>query len=122
LAAQLVKDIPPENLDNELLNNNISEGRLEFRALELCMRENPEHTLGYFYGITQLRALAGDLGLVSVRRLSEQELIDILVWRLGFSSPPKLRGLRYYQDELSRSSQEIHAALLIGRSFRDMAH
>lgn len=79
LTEVLIKKIPEEDLDIELNKEEIKDGTLKMRVLELCLRKNPNDILSEFFGFPALRRIARDFSFVLVDKVSDRnKLIDLI--------------------------------------------
>lgn len=80
----------------------------KLRVLERCIKEKPNDILDEMFGIIDLWRIGQGIGLVSPERIKDKrELIDIILLRLGFSLPPKIDGLSYFENLLSKSRIQL---------------
>jgi hypothetical protein len=111
LATLLINHIPNRDLESVLTDNKLDKGPFPFRVMELCLISDPIKILNDLFGLTQLRSVAKELGLVRVDKDSDKsKLINVVLWRLGFLLPPELVGIQWYLknlDEYARQMREV---------------
>jgi len=104
LAKLIKKEFKPEDIEPELEKYH---GDYDLRILEWCIKENPEKIMRLF-GVPKLRAIAKEFGLPAASMIkNEEELIRIILLKLGFSLPPIIVGIKDYQDLLSECSSRL---------------
>ena len=104
LAKLIKKEFKPEDIEPELEKYH---GDYDLRILEWCIKENPEKIMRLF-GVPKLRAIAKEFGLPAASMIkNEEELIRIILLKLGFSLPPIIVGIKDYQDFLSECSSRL---------------
>jgi len=91
-------------LDSELKSEGLTKGSIELRTREKCLKRNPRDIVETFFGTgPNLIKLAGRIGLVSLKRIRDKEdLLQVILLRLGFTFPPRLDGLLSYSNEIKR--------------------
>lgn len=100
LAALLQREFA--DADKKYLEPELEpyKGSYPLRVLEYCIRENPEKILRIF-GKGKLRKIAEELGVSAARKImNEEELIRLIILRLGFDLPPILLGLIEFNQTL----------------------
>ncbi len=103
LVNILLKKIPNEELDKELIKDGYASGPLYDRVYGLCLIEKPEQILDREFGKTDLKLLSKSLGLVNFDDISDKNaLIQYVMLKLGFTLPQKPRGISHYLTELEQ--------------------
>jgi hypothetical protein len=100
-------------LDSELRSEGLARGSVELRVREKCLKKNPREIIETFFGTgPNLIKLARRIGLVSLRRIRDKEdLLRVILLKLGFTFPPKLDGLLSYSNELKRHRAQLEAGV-----------
>lgn len=112
LAKLLIKEIPEKDLDIELNKEEIRDGTLKMRVLELCLRKNPSIILSDLFGFPALRRIARNFSFISVDNISDRKkLIDLILLKLGFKIPPILIGINQYQEKLLDYRAQIQTSI-----------
>lgn len=98
-------------LDAELRSEGITEGPLELRVREKCLKKTPREIIEIFFGLgPSLIKLAEELGLVALDRTRDKEdLLRVILLRLGFTFPPKLEGISSYSSDLRRCRRQLES-------------
>jgi hypothetical protein len=98
-------------LDSELKSEGLMIGSLELRVREKCLKKNPKEIIETFFGTgPNLIKLARRIDLVSLRRIHDkEELLQVILLKLGFIFPPRLDGLVSYMNELNRCRGQLEA-------------
>lgn len=112
LAKILLKTIP--EIGHEVSKEGLNEGSLPLRVMAYCLLNEPNTILDNLYGLPQLRSLSQELGLVRTDEArAKSELIDVLILRLGFVSPPELIGLKSYRELLEKHDRSLRGVNLL---------
>jgi hypothetical protein len=97
LADLVERKSDPKYLEPELEQYH---GSYSLRVLGYCVRETPEKILKNF-GIINLRKIAEELGIrAALKVVNEDELIQLIILKLGFNLPPILVGLGEFNQVL----------------------
>ncbi len=98
LAELIKKEFKQEDIEPDLEKYH---GNYDLRILEYCIRENPEEISDKCFALPKLRAIAKKLGIPAASRVkNKEEIIRLILLRLGFSVPPIITGLKDYQNFL----------------------
>jgi len=90
LADILISSVSEEDLRREL---KLGAGKLRVQIIGECLRKNPDAIVSKFFAMPDLRKVARKIGLVATDSiLDNQELIEIMLLRLGFEVPRPPRG------------------------------
>ena len=107
LAEIVQKEFEQKYLEPDLESYH---GTYPLRVLGYCIRESPETILRKF-GVLRLRKTAEELGITAALKLKdEEELMRLVILKLGFNSPPILSGL----FDFNRILDECNLRLLKG--------
>lgn len=99
LACLVEKEFDPKYLEPDLESYH---GSYSLRILEYCIREDPDNILRKF-GIVTLRKIAEKLGIVAALKVKdEEELVRLIILKLGFNLPPILIGLAEFNEILNK--------------------
>jgi len=113
LADLLMKEFSEAELDSELSREGCVSGSFEMRVLEKCVKENPSKILSDLFGFPMLKRIARNLGLIAVDKIKDRsELINIILLKLGFETPPRLVGISAYQETLENYKRQLESAEL----------
>lgn len=94
LSNLLQKEFEQEYLKPELEDYN---GEYPHNLLAYCVKENPEKILNKLFGMPQLRNLAEKHEIFAAKTIkNNDELIKLILLKLGFRIPPKNVGISYY--------------------------
>ena len=105
LADLLISSVSEEDLRREL---KLGAGDLRMQLISECLSQNPDAILNKFYGMPGLRKVAREIGLVAIDSISEkQQLVEIMLLRLGFKVPRSPRGLISLLKTLESSLRTI---------------
>jgi len=98
-------------LDSELKSEGLARGSVELRVREKCLRRNPREIMETFFGTgPNLIKLAERIGLVSLKRIRDKEdLLQVILLKLGFTFPPRLDGLLSYSNELKKHRTQLES-------------
>jgi hypothetical protein len=104
LARLVEKECDPKYLEPDLKSYH---GSYSLRVLEYCIREDPDTILRKF-GIVSLRKIAEELGIeAAVTVKDEEELVRLIILKLGFKLPPILIGLAEFNQILEKCSSKL---------------
>jgi hypothetical protein len=82
-------------------------GSYPLKVLEYCIIENPEIVLKKM-GLYPLKSIAEELGIKAALKVKdEEELIRLVILKLGFNLPPILSGLGDFNSVLKDSTRRI---------------
>lgn len=94
LSNLLQKEFKQEYLRPELEDYN---GEYPHNLLAYCVKENPEKILNKLFGMPQLRNLAENQEIFAAKTIkNNDELIKLILLKLGFRIPPRNVGISYY--------------------------
>lgn len=80
----------------------------KLRSLERCIKEKPDEILNDLFGIIDLWRIGKNMGLVNLNKMEKkQEVIKLILLKLGFNLPPELRGLITYEKFLDESMTKL---------------
>lgn len=104
LAELVEKEFDQKYLEPDLESYH---GSYPMRVLEYCITENPEKILRKF-GVVCLRKKAEELGIRAALKVrDEEDLLRLVILKLGFNLPPILSGLVDFNDVLEKSIQRL---------------
>ena len=104
LAELVEKEFDQKYLEPDLESYH---GSYPLRVLEYCITENPEKILRKF-GVVRLRKIAEELGIRAALKVRhEEELLRLVILKLGFNLPPILSGLVDFNVVLEKSIQRL---------------
>lgn len=104
LAEILQKEFERKYLEPDLESYH---GAYPLRVLEYCIRESPETILRKF-GVLRLRKIAEELGISAALKIKdEEELMRLIILKLGFILPPILSGLVNFNRILEESNSRL---------------
>lgn len=104
LSELLQKEFDQRYLEPDLESYH---GSYLLRVLEYCIRENPANILRKF-GVVRLRKIAEDLGISAALKIKEEEeLIRLIILKLGFNLPPILSGLVDFNHILDNCASRL---------------
>ena len=103
----------PDFLDAELRSEGSTEGSLELRVREICLKKTPEEIITIFFGLgPNLIRLAKEIGLVSLAEIRNKEsLLQAIILKLGFTYPPTLEGISTYSSNLRRLRGQLQRGI-----------
>ncbi len=105
LSDLLQKEFDKSDLEAELKDY---QGEYPLNILAYCIKENPESILERLFGIPQLRNLAEKQGIPAAKTIkNKDELIKLILLKLGFRIPPKIVGLSDYRKFLSENFANV---------------
>ena len=122
--ALIPEDEPINNLVN-LVRKHYGEENLrpELRAysgdfptklLEYCIMESPEAILRRLFGLPALRRIAKELGFVSDKIESTNEVVALILLGLGFEVPPTLTGATTYLNSIQKCKRDLSESRDVG--------
>jgi hypothetical protein len=104
LANLVEKEFDQKYLEPDLEQYH---GSYPLKVLEYCIIENPENIVRKF-GVIRLRKIAEELGIRAALKVrDEEELLRLVILKLGFNLPPILCGLMDFNVVLEKSIQRL---------------
>jgi hypothetical protein len=94
LSELIQKKVKKENLEPEL---EPYQGNYPMNLLAYCVKVDPKEILDHLTSIPDLRNIANELGIPAAQMIkSKDELIKLILLRLGFNIPPEIVGISQY--------------------------
>ena len=106
LCQMILREIDDTSL-GQALGSKYRATSLELRVLDKCVRENPDDVLRELFGRPQLLRIGRGLGLVKISDLNNEELVKIILLRLGFTLPPRVKGLGSLIREINDGRKKL---------------
>jgi len=118
LSELIQKKVRKENLEPEL---EPYQGDYPVNLLAYCVREDPKKILDHLTGIPDLRNIAKELGIPAAQMIkSKDELIKLILLRLGFNIPPEIVGISQYRKLLDDYYSDIDNNKPVKEIMRDV--
>ncbi|MCK4811204.1 MAG: hypothetical protein KAS74_02925 [Methanosarcinales archaeon] len=118
LSELIQKKVKKENLEPEL---EPYQGDYPINLLAYCVRVDPKEILGHLTGIPNLRNIAKQLGIPAAQTIkNKDELIKLILLRLGFNIPPDLVGISQYRELLADYLSDIDKNKPVKEIMRDV--
>jgi hypothetical protein len=119
LSELLQKRFKKEDLEPELKHY---QGDYPMNLLAYCVKENPKGILDRLIGgIPDLRNIAKRLGIPGAKIIeNKDELIKLILLRLGFNIPPNIVGLSQYRKLLDECLSDINKDKPVKEIMRDV--
>ncbi len=98
-----------DSLDAALKTEGMSEGQVDFKVREICLRKKPDEIIKMFFGVgPNLIEVARQIDLVSLNRIRDKEiLLQTILLKLGFTLPPRLEGIWTYKERLKKYKMQL---------------
>ena len=87
LAELLLTNLHQEDLEPEL---NKYKGEYSDKVLEFCIENDPFEILSKLFGLPHLRRIAKVLNLQVSNNMTKDDLIKVILTKIGFKIPPPL--------------------------------
>lgn len=118
------EDKPVRNLANLVRNHYEEEdlgpelraysGDFQTKLLEYCIMESPKAILRRLFGLPELREIAKELGFVSDKIGSTDEVVALILLGLGFNVPPLLAGVTTYLKDIRKWKGDLSESREVG--------
>ena len=89
-------------------------GDFQTKLLEYCIMESPEAILRRLFGLPELRKIAKELGFVSDKVGSTDEVVALILLGLGFDVPPLLAGVTAYLNNIRKCKGDLSESREVG--------
>jgi hypothetical protein len=98
-----------DSLDVALKAEGLSNGPVDFRVREYCLRRKPYEIIRALFGIgPNLIEVANEIGLVSLGKMKDKDiLLQTILLKLGFTLPPRLEGIWAFRESLKKYKMQF---------------
>lgn len=107
LVNILIKELPKQELDEELKSKGYESGPLKLRLHGQFLKTKPEEIINKMFGMPQLKSLAKELKFARTDVTSKDDLIRYLLIRLGFFIPTRVEGLTQHIEVLENYQKQV---------------